>query len=43
MRIPKRAALAAATFMAWCAAAHAQQQVTGNAFNPAISVIMNGH
>ena len=42
MRFRTRAALAAPTFIACCAAAHAQQ-VTGNAFNPAISLILNGH
>ncbi len=42
MRFQKRAALAAPLLTACCAAAHAQQ-VTGNAFNPAISLILNGH
>jgi hypothetical protein len=42
MRFRKRAALAAPILVACCAAAHAQQ-VTGNAFNPAISLILNGH
>jgi len=42
MRFQKRAALAAPLLTAFCAAAHAQQ-VTGNAFNPAISLILNGH
>ena len=37
MRFRKRAALAAPLLTACCAAAHAQQ-VTGNAFNPAISL-----
>ena len=42
MRFRTWAAAAAPLCMAWCAAAHAQQ-VTGNAFNPAISLILNGH
>ena len=42
MRFRKRAALTAPILIACCAAAHAQQ-VTGNAFNPAISLILNGH
>jgi hypothetical protein len=42
MRFRKRAALTAPILVACCAAAHAQQ-VTGNAFNPAISLILNGH
>jgi hypothetical protein len=42
MRFRNRAALTAPIFVACCAAAHAQQ-VTGNAFNPAISLILNGH
>ena len=42
MRFRKRAALTAPLLIACCAAAHAQQ-VTGNAFNPAISLILNGH
>ena len=43
MRLQGRAAMAAPILIACCAAAHAQPQVTGNAFNPAISVIVNGH
>jgi len=42
MRFQERAALTAPILVACCAAAHAQQ-VTGNAFNPAISLILNGH
>ena len=42
MRFRKRAALTAPILIACCAAAHAQQ-VSGNAFNPAISLILNGH
>ena len=42
MRFQRRAALAASILTACCATAHAQQ-VTGNAFNPAISLILNGH
>ncbi len=42
MRFRKRAALTAPIFIACCAGAHAQQ-VSGNAFNPAISLILNGH
>lgn len=43
MRLQGRAALAAPILIGCCAAAHAQTQVTGNAFNPAISLILNGH
>ena len=43
MRFQKCAAWTAPLFVAWCAAAHAQPQTTGNAFNPAISLILNGH
>jgi hypothetical protein len=43
MALQGRAVLAAPLFAALCAAAQAQPQVTGNAFNPAISVILNGH
>ncbi len=42
MRFRNCAALAVPILMACCAAAHAQQ-VSGNAFNPAISLILNGH
>jgi hypothetical protein len=42
MRFRTRAALTAPLLIACCAAVHAQQ-VTGNAFNPAISLILNGH
>ena len=42
MRFRKCAALAAPLVIGCCAAAHAQQ-TTGNAFNPAISLILNGH
>ena len=42
MRFRKRASLTAPILIACCAAAHAQQ-VSGNAFNPAISLILNGH
>jgi hypothetical protein len=38
----RRAALAA-PFLFPCGAALAQQQVSGNAFNPAVSLILNGH
>jgi hypothetical protein len=43
MALQRRAAWAAPLFVAFCATVHAQPQVTGNAFNPAISVILNGH
>ena len=39
----RRAALAAPVLASMCGAALAQQQVGGNAFNPAISLILNGH
>ena len=42
MRFRQSAAWSAPLFVVCCAAAHAQQ-VTGNAFNPAISLILNGH
>src|SRR6185503_2501918 len=42
MRFRQCAACAAPLLVACCGAAHAQQ-VTGNAFNPAISLILNGH
>ncbi|MEO8464976.1 MAG: hypothetical protein ABI640_06515 [Gammaproteobacteria bacterium] len=42
MRFRNCAAWSAPLLVACCAAAHAQQ-VTGNAFNPAISLILNGH
>jgi len=42
MRFRKCAALAVPILVVCCAAAHAQQ-VSGNAFNPAISLILNGH
>ncbi|HET8697175.1 MAG TPA: outer membrane beta-barrel protein, partial [Gammaproteobacteria bacterium] len=38
-----RAALAAPFLLPLCGAALAQQPVSGNAFNPAISLILNGH
>jgi hypothetical protein len=43
MRIYKRAALAAPLFISVSGAAFAQGQVSGNAFNPAISLILDGH
>ncbi|HEX5047122.1 MAG TPA: hypothetical protein VFX89_08390 [Gammaproteobacteria bacterium] len=38
-----RAAMAAPFLFPICGAALAQQQVSGNSFNPAISLILNGH
>jgi hypothetical protein len=43
MRFLIGAALAAAPLVASSGAAFGQAQVTGNAFNPAISLILNGH
>jgi hypothetical protein len=43
MQLHKRALLYAPLAISICGAAHAQPQVTGNAFNPAISLILNGH
>jgi hypothetical protein len=43
MQPRKRAALAAPVLISLGAAASAQDQVTGNAFNPAISLILDGH
>ena len=43
MRFSKRAALAAPLLIATSASAFAQGQVSGNAFNPAVSLILNGH
>ena len=43
MRLHTRAALAALLLIATSATALAQGQVSGNAFNPAFSLILNGH
>jgi hypothetical protein len=43
MRFHKRAALAAPLLIATSTAALAQGQVSGNAFNPAVSLILDGH
>jgi len=43
MRFQKRAALAAPLLIATSATALAQGQVSGNAFNPAFSLILDGH
>ena len=43
MRFKKRAALAAPLLVATGSTALAQGQVSGNAFNPAVSLILNGH
>ena len=43
MRFHKRAAWAASWLIAMSTSALAQTQVSGNAFNPAISLILDGH
>ena len=43
MLFHQRAALAAMLFVATSSTALAQAQVSGNAFNPAVSLILNGH
>jgi hypothetical protein len=43
MKLCKRVAFAAALLMTMGSAALAQNQVSGNAFNPAISLILDGH
>ena len=43
MQLRRRAALAAPFLISLSSTAIAQDQVTGNAFNPAISLILDGH